>query len=125
MANKRPDLTELSVRQLRARRRRLARALADPETTLQGTLLDQHRRCGKPGCRCADGELHGPYTHLSEGRSAGQGRPVYLPGPLARAGRPPEALARAPEAGPPPPPPAAPALPARRWRWPAGPPTRV
>src|SRR5258707_15651354 len=99
MANKRPDLTELSVRQLRARRRRLARALADPETTLQGTLLDQHRRCGKPGCRCAGGELHGPYTHLSRGPPAGQGPLLYLPAPVAHAGPPPGQRPEAPEAG--------------------------
>jgi hypothetical protein len=77
------DLTELSLRQLRARRRRLARSLADPETTLQGTLLHQHRRCGKPGCRCADGELHGPYTYLSVGRSAGAARLLYVPAAIA------------------------------------------
>src|SRR5258708_39933733 len=80
MAKTGPDLTELGVRQLRARGRRLARALADPETTLQGTVLDQRRRCGKPGCRCAGGELHGPYTYLSVGRSAGQARLLYWPG---------------------------------------------
>src|SRR5260221_8225601 len=100
MANKRPDLTELSVRQLRARRRRLARALADPETTLQGTLLDQHRRCGKPGCRCADGELHGPYTYLSVGRSAGQAPLLYMPAAIPDAVRRRGALAQAPPAGP-------------------------
>lgn len=87
MANKRPDLAGLSVRQLRARRRRLARALADPETTLRGTLLDQQRRCGKLGCRCATGELHGPYTYLSVGRSAGQARLLYVPAAIADAVR--------------------------------------
>ncbi len=87
MANKKTDLAELSVRQLRARRRRLARALADPETTLRGTLLDQRRRCGKPGCRCADGQLHGPYTYLSVGRPAGQARLLYVPAAIAGAVR--------------------------------------
>jgi hypothetical protein len=87
MANKETDLSELSVRQLRARRRRLARALADPETTLQGTVLDQRRRCGKPGCRCAGGEPHGPYTYLSVGRSAGQARLLYVPAAIAGAVR--------------------------------------
>src|SRR5258707_15743062 len=114
MASKRPDLTELSVRQLRARRRRLARALADPETTLQGTLLDQHRRCGKPGCRCADGELHGPYTYLSVGRSAGQARPLYVPGALAHPGPPPGQLTEGAPAGPAPLPPVKPPPLARR-----------
>ena len=87
MANKEPDLAEISVRQLRTRRRRLARALADPETTLRGTLMDQQRRCGKPGCRCARGELHGPYTYLSVGRSSGQARLLYVPAAVVDAVR--------------------------------------
>jgi hypothetical protein len=87
MANKEPDLAELSARQLRARRRRLARSLADPETTLRGTLLNQQRRCGKPGCRCGTGALHGPYTYLSVGRSAGQARLLYVPAAIADAVR--------------------------------------
>ena len=32
---------------------------------MRGALQRQMRRCGKPGCRCAEGELHGPYTYLS------------------------------------------------------------
>jgi hypothetical protein len=53
------------VRQLRTRRARMARQLPDIEATLRGALHRQMRRCGKAGCRCADGELHGPYIYLS------------------------------------------------------------
>ena len=28
-----------------------------------GTLRAEYRRCGKPSCRCARGELHGPYYY--------------------------------------------------------------
>lgn len=72
------DLSGLSVRQLRARRRRLARALGDPELLLPGALLRQGRRCGKAGCRCLRGELHGPYPYLAV-RSGGRSRLLYLP----------------------------------------------
>ena len=72
------ELSGLSVRELRARRRRLARALGDPELYLPGTLQRQGRRCGRPGCRCGRGELHGPYTYLAV-RSGGRGRLLYLP----------------------------------------------
>lgn len=82
MANN-PDLTSLTVRQLRARRRRLAQRLGDPEMTLRGSLISQGRRCGKAGCRCAEGELHGPYTYLSVGRATGTARLLYVPAPLA------------------------------------------
>src|SRR4051794_41864548 len=78
-------LEESSVRQLRARRHRLARALPAVEELLRGAPLTQGRRCGKPGCRCARGELHGPYTYLSLGRERGRSRLVYVPAALAEA----------------------------------------
>jgi len=81
------DLGRRTVRQLRARRRRLAQQLADPESTLRGTLVSQTRRCGKPGCRCAHGELHGPYVYLSVGRATGRARLLYVPAALAEAVR--------------------------------------
>ena len=76
------ELSDLSVRQLRARRQRLAAALADPQANLEGSLVSQMRRCGKEGCRCAQGELHGPYVYLSISRDA-QRRLVYIPAELA------------------------------------------
>jgi uncharacterized protein DUF6788 len=72
------ELSELSVRQLLARRRRLTAGLSEPERTLRGVLLHEGRRCSSEGCRCRRGELHGPYTYLaiySEGRS----RTIYVP----------------------------------------------
>lgn len=30
---------------------------------LPGTVLPQYVRCGKSGCKCARGELHGPYWY--------------------------------------------------------------
>ncbi len=72
------DLDGLTARQLRARRRRLASGLSDVEALLRGTLVSQGRRCGKESCRCATGDLHGPYTYLSVPRSAGRPRMVYV-----------------------------------------------
>jgi hypothetical protein len=68
----------LTVRQLRTRRSRLARAVPDLEATLGGALHRQMRRCGKAGCRCADGERHGPYMYLSV-RTGGGSRLFYVP----------------------------------------------
>jgi len=75
-------LGRLSVPQLRARRRRLARTLGNLETTLQGSVVSQGRRCGKEGCRCQQGELHGPYVYLSVGRVGGASRLLYVPSAL-------------------------------------------
>jgi hypothetical protein len=81
MEHKRKNLplAELSVRQLRARRRRLARQLENAEVTLRGSLRAQGRRCGKEGCRCAEGELHGPYNYVSVRGEGGQRRLLYVP----------------------------------------------
>ena len=45
----------MTVRQLRARRRRLARSMPDVEGLISGSVVEQGRRCGKEGCRCASG----------------------------------------------------------------------
>jgi len=74
--------SELSVRQMLARRRRLAGGLSDPERTLRGVLLAEGRRCSSEGCRCRRGELHGPYSYLAiyaDRRS----RTVYVPRAVA------------------------------------------
>jgi hypothetical protein len=80
------DLARMSVRQLRARRRVLASRLGDVEHVLAGSLAEQSRRCGRPGCRCADGEPHGPYAYFTP-RPGGRGRARYVPAALADAVR--------------------------------------
>lgn len=78
MRHKTFNLTRLTVAQLRARRARLVRKFPDVEEALRGALLSQRRRCGKPGCRCARGELHGPYVYLAV-RSGRRPRLLYIP----------------------------------------------
>jgi hypothetical protein len=72
------ELSELSVRRLLARRRRLAAGLSDVERTLRGVLLHEGRRCSSEGCRCRRGELHGPYTYLAV-YAGGRSRTIYVP----------------------------------------------
>ena len=50
---------------------------------MAGSLVEQSRRCGKAGCRCATGDLHGPYVYLSVGQAAGRRRLIYVPAALA------------------------------------------
>src|SRR6266487_526062 len=76
------DLARMSARQLRARRRALAARLGDVQQVLAGSLTEQSRRCGRPGCRCADGEPHGPYAYFTP-RPAARGRARYVPSALA------------------------------------------
>ena len=37
--------------------------LSPKTAALPGSLQVERRRCGKPGCRCARGERHGPYFY--------------------------------------------------------------
>ena len=76
------DLQRLSTRQLLSRRRAAAARLGDVEQVLDGTLTEQARRCGRPGCRCERGEPHGPYAYFTP-RPAGRGRARYVPASLA------------------------------------------
>jgi hypothetical protein len=82
MSTHRNDLAALSTAELRSCRDRLVAGLPQAAAYLAGSLVEQRRRCGKEGCRCARGELHGPYGYLSVA-----GRMVYVPAVLADAVR--------------------------------------
>lgn len=56
------------------------------ERVLAGSLVEQTRRCGKPGCRCAEGAPHGPYTYFAP-KTGGRGRLRYVPSGLVAAVR--------------------------------------
>jgi hypothetical protein len=55
----------LSNLALENRRRVLARNLPQAEQTLRGSLLERYVVCGKPNCKCARGERHGPSWYLT------------------------------------------------------------
>ena len=75
------DLSSVSTRTLLDRRRRLVARLGEAELVLTGSLVEQTRRCGKAGCRCAEGEPHGPYVYFAP-KTAGRGRLRYVPAAL-------------------------------------------
>jgi hypothetical protein len=77
------SLGGLSTRALRARRRRLVGQVPELSGYLDASVQEQSRRCGKAGCRCAGGDLHGPYLYLSVLRSLGGRRLTYVPDSLA------------------------------------------
>jgi len=47
-----------SAARLRQRKHALLRGIEIPPHALPGSLALTHRRCGKPNCRCVDGEGH-------------------------------------------------------------------
>ncbi len=63
------------------RRRRVAKALPPFEEILRGSVVTRSLSCGKPGCRCAAGELHDA-TYLSVTLSGGRTEQISLPARL-------------------------------------------
>ena len=80
--HKNPEWARLATAELRSRRAALVAALPQAGGLLPGALVEQHRSCGKEGCRCTRGEPHGPYVYLQVA-----GRLVYVPAALAEAVR--------------------------------------
>jgi hypothetical protein len=55
------------------------RKIPNPGVALMfGRLIPELVRCGKPTCRCAAGERHGPYWYL-RWRDRGRQRRAYIP----------------------------------------------
>ena len=54
-----------STAALRKRRNALMRQLPPLQSILRGSLIERYKRCGKPGCKCADSPGHGPKYYLS------------------------------------------------------------
>ena len=50
---------------LRKRRDALLRQMPPLQAIHRGSLIERYKRCGKPGCKCADGPGHGPKYYLS------------------------------------------------------------
>jgi hypothetical protein len=46
---------------------------------LRGSLIAEHKRCGKPNCRCARGKLHGQYYYRRWRDADGVQRKAYVP----------------------------------------------
>lgn len=76
-----PDHTPRSQRSLAERdaRSRLVKRCAD-WPLLRGSLVTMHRTCGKPGCRCSQGQKHvSLYLAIRVGK---QRKMIYIPGEL-------------------------------------------
>ena len=64
---------------LRRRRQALLRQLPPLKEILRGSLIERYKRCGKPGCKCADGPGHGPKYYLSVSHPGLRPQMDYVP----------------------------------------------
>jgi hypothetical protein len=66
---------------LRQRRHSLVKQLGRLEPfVLRGSLIERFKRCGKPGCKCAQGLGHGPKYYLSVSQPGARPEMDYVPG---------------------------------------------
>ena len=73
------DIQKESAAALRKRRNALVHRLPPLKSILRGSLIDRYKRCGKPGCKCADGPGHGPKYYLSVSYPGQRPQMDYVP----------------------------------------------
>ena len=64
---------------LRTRRTNLENKALRSRAMVRGSLLELMRKCGKPGCKCQRGELHGPNFYLSLPKPGKRSRMLPVP----------------------------------------------
>ena len=72
-------MPETSAAELRRRRRRLLGDMPPLERIMRGSLIERYKRCGRPGCHCANGRGHGPKIYLSVSVSGERPQMDYVP----------------------------------------------
>ena len=62
------------------RRQALVKQLARLEPLiLRGSLIERYKRCGNPGCKCQQGQGHGPKYYLSVSQAGSRPEMDYVP----------------------------------------------
>ena len=65
---------------LRQRRKALIQHIKRADfAVLRGSLIERFKRCGNPGCKCADGKGHGPKYYLSVSQPGSRPEMDYVP----------------------------------------------
>ena len=68
-----------SAASLRKRRRKLLAELPPLDRIMRGSLIERYKRCGRPGCHCANERGHGPKLYLSVSIPGGRPQMDYVP----------------------------------------------
>ena len=73
-----PKTRSTSEAQIRRKRRELVQQMPPGGEMLKASLIERFTVCGRPGCRCQQGQKHGPYLYASlfDGK---QSRQIYVP----------------------------------------------
>jgi len=62
------DISSLrkNIYYLERQRKKLVNYLLNPRDMIDGSIYTVYKKCGNKNCRCARGELHGPFNYLSK-----------------------------------------------------------
>lgn len=68
------DLSKLmqEIYQLNKKRWALLQSLMKPGELLTASFYERFTKCGSPTCKCASGELHGPFPWIYQNRKGGK-----------------------------------------------------
>lgn len=72
-------MEQRTTKALRQRQKVLLRKLPPLQAILRGSLIERYKRCGKPGCKCAEGRGHGPKYYLSISQAGRRPEMDYIP----------------------------------------------
>ena len=71
---------ERKIAALQQRRKALIQRIKKANfSVLRGSLIERFKRCGNPGCKCADGRGHGPKYYLSVSKPGTRPEMDYVP----------------------------------------------
>ncbi len=62
------DISKLKkkIHFLEQQRKKILDYLLNPKEMVSGSVYTAYKKCGNKNCRCARGELHGPFSYLSK-----------------------------------------------------------
>lgn len=68
------DLSRIrqEIYKLNQKRWKLLECIMDPGQLLTASFYERYTKCGNPGCKCASGELHGPFQWIYQRRKGGK-----------------------------------------------------
>jgi hypothetical protein len=72
-------MEQSTTKALRQRQKTLLRKFPPLQAILRGSLIERYKRCGKPGCKCAEGRGHGPKYYLSISHPGRRPEMDYIP----------------------------------------------
>ena len=72
-------MSESTAALLRRRQTLVEKLAGIAPLILRGSLIERYKRCGHPGCKCQQGQGHGPKFYLSVSQAGSRPEMDYVP----------------------------------------------